>query len=106
MHEVPQEIGDFGVLLHSGFRPLQAVLVNLVSGMVAIAGALLFLFISKHYALSVDILAGATAGAFLYVAGADLIPELHDANRPWQSIVQLLGLCIGMAIMGTLLRLE
>ena len=106
LHEVPQELGDFAVLLRAGMRPAKALLFNFLSALVALAGALLVL------ALPVDVEAMASyalpfiAGAFLYIAAADLIPELHHHSKGREAVLILLCFVLGVAAMYGFLQLE
>ena len=96
-HEIPQEIGDFLVLLHSGFGRRKALVVNFASGLAMVAGALL-----GYFALSLvehwipEILAIAAA-SMLYVAVADLIPGLHRRTEMRESLVQVAFIVLGVA---------
>lgn len=106
LHEIPQEIGDFGVLLHSGFTVKKALFFNFLSALTAFLGVLLTLFLSQimeNFSLFIIPIA---AGGFIYIAGADLIPELqHEIN--WKSsLKQLLTMVLGVLIMFSLLFLE
>ena len=95
-HEVPQEVGDFLVLLHSGFPKARALLLNLVSSLAAVAGALLGYFtLSAAQEWVPRILAIAAAG-MLYVAVADLIPGLQRRTRAAESAAQVLFIGLGI----------
>jgi len=99
LHEIPQEIGDFAILLHGGFKPGKALLLNLLSGCVALVGAALVLLIgheAEHFGAA---LMPFTAGAFLYIAASDLIPELRKETRPAKSFVLLVSFAAGIALM-------
>jgi zinc and cadmium transporter len=106
LHEIPQEIGNFGVLLHAGYSKTKALWFNFLSALTAIAGAgvaLLLGNITEQFAMW---LLPVAAGGFIYVALSDLIPELHKSNRGGQSIVQVIAIIIGVAAMAALLTLE
>lgn len=77
LHEIPQEIGNFGVLVYGGFSPRRALLYNFVSGLAGLVGAGAVLVLGPHVDGLADALLPVTAGAFLYIAGSDLIPELN-----------------------------
>ena len=106
LHEIPQEIGDFGVLLHAGFRPLQAVGVNLLSAAMAILGAILALLAGGFLKPLPTIILPLTAGGFIYIAGSDLVPELHKEREPVKSLVQFLAISAGIGLMWLLTLLE
>ena len=105
LHEIPQEIGDFGVLIHAGLNKFKALIYNFLSALTALLGALLILLIGPHLDL-VQLIIPFTAGGFIYVASSDLIPELHKETQPKKSAFQLLGIILGITIMMSLLLLE
>ena len=105
LHEIPQEMGDFGVLLHSGMKPKKALLFNFFSALTAVAGALIILFIGAANIQTAQIIIPITMGGFIYIANADLIPELHKETKVSQSVLQLFSFLIGIAIMFLLLLL-
>jgi len=105
-HEIPQEIGDFGVLIHGGFSKNKALFFNFVSGSAAIGGAILTLFLGTRLVGLTRLLIPFTAGSFLYIAGSDLIPELHKETNLKKSAFQLLGLILGIGVMLSLLLIE
>lgn len=98
-HEIPQEIGDFGVLVHGGLSEKKALLFNFCSALVAILGAVFVLFFGSRISGFSEMLVPFTAGGFIYIAGSDLIPELHKEVNLKKSLVQLLGLLLGIGIM-------
>ncbi len=108
LHEIPQEIGDFGVLVHGGLSVKKALGFNFLSALAAFIGALISLFLGqylKNYAL---ILMPVTAGGFLYIAGSDLIPELqHGCDiKISTAIGQFTAMVLGVLLMALLLFLE
>ncbi len=106
LHEIPQEIGDFAILLHSGFSRTKAVLFNLLSGLMAVFGAMIVLMSSVSAPALTAILLPIAAGNFLYLAGSDLIPELHKHTGIRQGFLQLFCMTLGMAAMYALKFLE
>lgn len=108
LHEIPQEIGDFGVLVHGGLTIKKALIFNFLSALTAVLGTILSLVIGPHLAGYTTALVPVTAGGFIYIAGSDLIPELHQgcdvkaSNAFWQLVFLLLG----VAIMAALLLIE
>lgn len=96
-HEIPQEIGDFLVLLHSGFGRRKALLMNAVSGLATLVGAVVGYFaISGLQEWIPDILAIAAA-SMIYVAVADLIPGLQRRTAPAETLAQVAFICLGIA---------
>lgn len=106
MHEIPQEIGDFGVLLHGGLTVRKALTLNFLTATSAIAGALLVLIVGPHIQEMIVFLLPMTAGGFLYIAGSDLIPELKHETKIAASIGQLLAILLGVSVMVSLLFIE
>lgn len=106
LHELPHEIGDFGVLIHSGYSWDRALLFNFISACVSILGVLLaFAFQVQTPKFSGAAIA-LTAGSFLYIAGSDLTPELHKENAPLKSLIQILAMAAGVSLMLLLLLLD
>jgi len=106
LHEVPQEIADFGVLLYSGLSKTRALLLNFLSATVSIFGAIIGLVIgssSQEFILS---LLPFAAGGFIYIAGSNLIPELHKEYNLKDSFLHLFALVLGIGIMVSLLFLK
>lgn len=106
IHEIPQELGDFAVLLRAGMPVRRALLFNFASALLAVLGAVLV------FILPVDTETLSTyglpfiAGAFLYIAAADLIPELHHHSRGREALVILVSFIVGLALMFGILQLE
>ncbi|HEY1074327.1 MAG TPA: ZIP family metal transporter [Patescibacteria group bacterium] len=99
-HEIPTEIGDFGVLLHSGMSARKALLFNFYSALTAVVGVAVVLLLGNSVESFSAYLIPLTAGAFLYIAGSDLIPELHHHNpQVKHSIGQLLAIIAGITVM-------
>jgi len=105
-HEIPQEIGDFGVLIHGGFSKERALFFNFTSALMAVAGAVFTLFLGVRFVGLMRLLIPFTAGGFIYIAGSDLIPELHKETNLAKSLLQMLGLILGIGVMLTLLLIE
>jgi zinc and cadmium transporter len=103
LHEVPQEIGDFGILLHAGFKPKEALLWNAISALVAFLGVILILTIGPSTTILSQVFIPFTAGSFLYIAGSDLVPELHRTHDPKSSVIQFFAIVIGILLMASLL---
>jgi len=98
-HELPQEIGDFGILIHGGLPVKKALFYNFLSSLTAIAGAIIGLSLGMAVDNFVVILLPVTAGGFIYIAGSDLIPELHHQDDPKKSFLQLIFMVGGLAVM-------
>jgi zinc and cadmium transporter len=104
LHEIPQEIGDFGVLVNGGLKPRRALAYNFLSALAAVLGAVIALLVGplvKNFSI---ILLPFTAGGFIYIAGSDLIPELQHSEALSDIILQFGSIILGIAILA-LLRL-
>jgi zinc and cadmium transporter len=100
-HEVPQEIGDFGVLVYGGLNKKKALIYNFISAVTAILGALATYFLA--YLRSIEaLLVPFAAGGFIYIAATDLMPELHKKSHAGESIVQLFVILLGIGLMAFL----
>jgi zinc and cadmium transporter len=107
LHEVPQELGDFGVLVHSGLGVRKATLVNLASACMAIVGAILALLVGGVAGSQVvQVVLPITAGGFVYIAAADLIPELQHDRSARGLLAQVSFISLGVAVMALLTRIE
>ena len=103
-HEIPQEVGDFGSLLFGGFSKKRALMLNFVTALAAIFGAVIVLSFRNIGSLA-DFLIPFAAGGFIYVASADLIPELHKHTEARKSMLQLISFVLGIGLMVLLLIL-
>jgi len=97
LHEIPQEIGDFGLLLYSGYSPANALAFNLLSALAAVVGGVSFYLFSSSVGHAEAYALALTAGMFIYIASADLLPELHKEKRTRESILQLVLMLLGAA---------
>lgn len=106
LHEIPQEIGDFGVLVHAGFSRGSALRLNFLTAAFAMAGAVLALLVGARLANFSEIVVPLTAGGFIYIAGSDLVPELHKERHPNQAALQLAAIGAGIGVMLLLTLLD
>jgi zinc and cadmium transporter len=106
VHEIPQEIGDFGVLLYAGFTKKKALLFNLLSAIMAIFGAIIGIFFAGNSENFTKIVIPLAVGGFLYIAGSDLIPEIHKKQNKNFSLKSLIGIILGIMIMFAVTFLE
>jgi zinc and cadmium transporter len=95
-HEVPQEVGDFALLLHAGYTRKRALLLNVLSGLSALAGAALSVLLVDAMPSIQPYLLCVAAASFLYVAMADLIPDLHSGRITGGAFRQLLLVAAGV----------
>ena len=103
LHEIPQELGDFGILIHAGLEPRRALALNLLTALAALAGAAVALLVASAFEGFEHLIVAVTAGGFIYIASTDLLPELHKEPEAGKSLIQLVGLFAGVAVMAALL---
>ena len=94
-HEIPQEVGDVAILLRAGYSRLRAFTLNLLSGLGGILGAIAMIFATKALPHALPYVLSFAAGNFLYVAMADLIPDLHRGGLEGGPLRQLLLIGVG-----------
>ncbi len=106
-HEIPQEVGDFAILIHSGYSKLKALKLNLISSFASVAGAVLGYFTLQTMQALIPSLLAVAAASMIYVAVADLIPGLHKRTQLKDTVQQVLLIMLGIgsvALMGALLH--
>jgi len=99
LHEIPQEIGDFGVLLYGGFSKKKALFLNFLTALTSILGALFALALSRYIPSLSSFIVPFAAGSFIYIAGSDLIPELHKECKVSKSLLELFIFILGIGMM-------
>lgn len=99
LHEIPMEFGEFGVLINAGFRRKQAVLVNMLSGVVALIGTAFTLWLGSEIPGLDSVLTPIGAGCVIYIATCGLIPQLQKETCARKSKLQFLILLAGLAVM-------
>jgi len=105
LHEIPQEIGDFGILIHGGFSKIKALGMNFLTALTAILGVIVGLLFKGSESIQAFLVPFAIGG-FIYIAGSDLIPELHKETSAKKSFIQVISFIIGVLVMASLLFLE
>jgi zinc and cadmium transporter len=105
LHEVPQEIGNFAILLHGGFSKNKALLFNFATALTAFLGVFLSLT-APNTQKATGFLIPFAAGNFIYIAGSDLIPELHKEVGFKKNLYQFVSLVFGVLVMMSLLFYE
>ena len=101
-HEIPQEIGDFGILLHRGLAKKKVLFFNFASALTALLGAIATFLLGEALANILPTLLAITAGFFIYIAASDLIPEIHHENRRGFAFIESMLLLIGVLTIGLL----
>jgi zinc and cadmium transporter len=105
-HEIPQEIGDFGVLLHGGFEIKKALLLNFLTALSAFIGAIVSFLLNNKIEHLTLFLVPFAAGNFIYIASSDLIPELHKETEIKKGLIQTITFLLGVLVMYGLLIIE
>lgn len=106
LHEIPQEIGDFAVLIHSGYTKARALWLNFLSALTAVFGVILALALGGNAENFVKWIVPIAAGGFIYIAVADLIPELQKTKKIKYSLAQIFTVFLGIGSMLLLTLLE
>jgi zinc and cadmium transporter len=99
-HEVPQELGDFGVLLHSGWSRRKALLFNVLSGLTFLVGGVLAY--AASYRIDVSFLVPFAAGSFIYIGASDLVPEVNRHADARANLVHFVSFLVGLGLMALL----
>lgn len=97
-HEIPQEVGDFAILLHSGMKRSKALLMNLVSTLTAVVGGVVAYFSMASAQQALPYVLAVAAASFIYVAVADLIPGLHHRPQPRETFAQVILILMGVGM--------
>jgi zinc and cadmium transporter len=107
LHEIPQEIGDFGIFVHNGLSVSKALFFNFISAFSSLLGVLLTFVLGGYLAGFSTYFIPITAGGFIYLAASDLIPELHRHDQSAkQSAWQLFFIVLGVVLMSLLVFIE
>ncbi len=101
-HEIPQEIGDFGLLLSKGMSKRRVALINIISALVSVFGACLVFLVGKNSELNLSPLLGLVAGMFIYIAVSDIIPEIHHKSSKKLINLSTLMLVLGVVLVSVL----
>lgn len=106
LHEIPQEIGDFGILVYGGFKKLKALLLNFFSASTVIIGGIVGFLLSEKVGESIIFLLPFAAGNFLYIAASDLIPEIKERENVKKSLLHFIVFLLGIGLMFSIKLLD
>ncbi len=98
LHEIPQELGDFGVLVYGGFSKAKALFYNFVTALMAFLGAVAAYFFLNQIKGFTPLMVGVAAGGFIYISCTDLIPELNKERKVARSIQQFVLILLGIGL--------
>jgi zinc and cadmium transporter len=99
MHEIPQEIGDFGVLVYGGFSKYKALLFNFIIALTCIVGTIMGFVLTGRIAWLPGVVLPMAAGGFIYIASCDLIPEIHRQPDLHKAIISIMMFLVGVGLM-------
>ncbi|NOQ56413.1 MAG: ZIP family metal transporter [Nanohaloarchaea archaeon] len=99
LHEIPQEIGDFGVLIYGGFKKSKALAFNFMTALTSVLGGIFGYYLSSYIEFSLLILLPFAAGGFIYISASDLIPEIKKDDAIKKSLLNFSVFIIGILIM-------
>ncbi len=102
MHEIPQELGDFGVLVYGGFKPSRALFMNFMTALTAVAGVITGYFTAGMLQGTLGYILPFAAGNFIYIAGSDLVPELHKEPKLSKAMLAFAVFVGGLILMAVL----
>lgn len=97
-HEIPQEIADFGLMLHKGVKRNKVLKINFLSSLFAMVGAILTFFVRDQIEGMLPIFLAITAGFFIYIALSDLVPEIHGEDRKNVALIETVLLLCGVLV--------
>ncbi|MCX8158884.1 MAG: ZIP family metal transporter [Candidatus Pacearchaeota archaeon] len=99
IHEIPQEIGDFGILVYGGFKKTKALIINFIVALFAVLGGITGFYLFNFVSQLTLLLLPFAAGSFIYVAASDLIPEIKKEYSLSKSLLTFLIFILGISIM-------
>jgi len=102
-HEIPQELGDFAILVHGGFSRKKALIFNFISALAAVLGTIMTFFFTRGIEGLIPIILAVAGGGFIYIAMADLIPEIHKETKKESIVIQFAALLFGATIVFVLI---
>ena len=106
LHEIPHEFSNFGILVKSGFTKKRALFLNFLTALTAVLGGIIAWWVGSGVEGFIKVLIPVTAGSFIYIAGSDLVPQLHKGVKPVRAFVQFLAILGGVGVMLLLKVLE
>ncbi|TSC84918.1 MAG: zinc/iron permease [Parcubacteria group bacterium Gr01-1014_13] len=100
IHEIPQEFGDIGILVHAGYSKTKALFFNFISGLFAVLGGLVGFYYLNRFESFIPYVLALTAGGFIYIAAADLLPEVHaESNTRTKISIHSIAIILGIVVL-------
>jgi zinc and cadmium transporter len=106
LHELPHEGGTYSILIKGGFSKSKALVMNFITAVTSFVGAILTLILSSFISGAIPYVIAFSVGSFLYIAGTDLLPELHKKFSNKMAILEFFAIVLGVLVMSVLLLLE
>jgi zinc and cadmium transporter len=104
IHEIPHELGDFGILIHKGWRREKVLWFNILTGFAAVVGAILAFYLGHVFAQSVPVLLAITTGNFLYLSATNLVPEIHNKAKQSLALNETIFFLLGILLIAFLIQ--
>ena len=105
VHEIPHELGDFGILIHKGYGWQKVLLFNLLTGFAAMGGALLAFYISNIFVKVIPVFLSITTANFLYLSATDLLPEIHHKAKKSLAMNETIFFALGILLIWGLIQI-
>jgi zinc and cadmium transporter len=99
LHEIPHEFSNFGILVKSGFSRWKALFLNFLTALTALLGGIIAWWVGGQTGSFSQVLIPLTAGGFIYIAGSDLVPQLHKDVKPLRALLQFLAILAGVGLL-------
>jgi zinc and cadmium transporter len=104
VHEIPHELGDFGILIHKGWGRAGVLWINAATGAVSILGAIVAFYLGKQFDNIVPVLLSITTANFLYLSATGLLPEIHHKAKRSFAVKYTISFFMGIILIATLIR--
>lgn len=104
IHEIPHELGDFGILIHKGWGRAEVLWFNVLTGLAAIAGALLAFYLGQIFEHVTPVLLAITTGNFLYLSATNLVPEIHNKAKQSLAVKETIFFLLGILLIALLIQ--
>jgi len=101
-HEIPQEMGDFGILIHGGMNRKKALSYNFLSALLCVIGGVITFFFASTFQVLKPILLSVAGGGFIYLALVDIVPDIHKETDTKKMIIETIFLFLGILLMYSL----
>ncbi len=105
IHEIPHELGDFGILVHKGYGRGKVFGFNLITGVLAVIGALLAFYVGSFFQKIIPVMLSITTANFLYLSATDLLPEIHDKAKKGLALSETIFFILGIALIAVLIQI-